>query len=828
MKSIAGKWHSINQSGNNITILGNEHNYRFEDTIWRAISGNNGKYKLINKEIVYVENQYNARLVDAKRKQLLAFKKMTANAREQQLNDSLFVRLDLSAYEIVNLNTLKSKYSDLPALKPVHAKFSKFRFTWANDQLQLSGKNWLLCFDDKLEQETVYNIPKHLNSVYYFKDKDGFIWLATSGNGVYKLPIGYQNNISFFKGKIITKIKEIDGFIYIGVAGEGVYKIIDNKPKLWIKMNSDLWDIAKIEDHLFYSFRNRLFIEGKDSSKIIEGKYPSFLYAQQFFNFFDDSFTVGVSGMLKVYKKYRILKTYYDHPYYQGLFAQNDTLFSFSYKHMLFYDIENDRFSDYEKEQIQKKLLTSKTFNGKTYIGTEGDGLYLFSQGKLNKLINNDQSIINEISIEDNNSIWAVSEGVLLHFTKNKKEEFSVKRYNQINGFATNNLNDVCFNNGYLYIATNAGLTVFNKEEIIDKINFTPYVKSIVANGMRYPKDSLLIKYNKDLNLKVNFGAINYFDAENTAFHYQLSPIQTSWIRTESGEINLFDLEPKDYTLHLKVTYNAIEKIIDVPINILPKWWQARSFIVLVFFTAFLLLGLIQWYVSKIIRIKKSKKIILEKQMAQVELKALRSQMNPHFVHNSLNAIQYYIQRNEVDLSENYLAKFSKLIRTFFEYSRKQNITIENEISLLTNYLEIEKLRFEDKLDFKITVDEKLEQELLFPSMILQPIVENAVNHGLFHKNKKGIIQINFTYLDDHSFQVRIEDDGIGINKAKKINKYTSKKYQSRSSEVIRERFDLLRQSNKWDINYKIDDLSTIVNTTGTRVTLTYNQLDSL
>ena len=384
------------------------------------------------------------------------------------------------------------------------------------------------------------------------------------------------------------------------------------------------------------------------------------------------------------------------------------------------------------------------------------------------------------------------------------------------------------FKKGKLYIGSNTGLLIIDKEEITDKINFTPYVKSIYANGKRLPKDSLVIKYERDLNLKIDYGAINYFDAENTTFHYQLSPLQTSWISTESGEINLFDLEPKDYTLHLKVTYNAIEKIIDVPISILPRWWQTRWFIVLVFFTAFLLLGLIQWYVSKIIRIKKSKKIILEKQMAQVELKALRSQMNPHFVHNSLNAIQYYIQRNEVDLSENYLAKFSKLIRLFFEYSRKQNITIENEISLLTNYLEIEKLRFEEKLDFKITVDGKLELEQLFPSMILQPIVENAVNHGLFHKNKKGIILINFTYLDDHSFQVRIEDDGIGINKAKKINKYTSKKHQSRSSEVIQERFDLLRQSNKWDINYKIDDLSTIANTTGTRVTLTYKQLDSL
>jgi signal transduction histidine kinase len=819
----------INQAGNNITFLGQYSNYHFTDTIWQAISGNRFHFKLLNKEIVYVEDSLraNARLEDTKGKLLFTFKKMTTNVMVQQLNDSLFVRLSLTAYEIVNLNTLGSKYKDLTSLPPVPARLGYFRFHWANNQLQLSGYNWLICFDNSLEMETVYNIPKHLNSAYNFKDKDGFIWLAASGNGGYKLPIGYQTINSFFNEKNVTKIKEIDGIIYTGVEGEGIYKIEDSTVSLWIKDKTEFWDITKIEEAIYYSFRYHLFIEKNVSLKKIERKKTG-EYRKQFVLFKEDLFTEGFSGIGRVDKNIDYLKVYYDDHYYQGLFKQNDSLYSFSYKNMLYYNAEKDAFSEYKNEQIQKKLLTSITIDNQTYIGTEGDGLYLFSQGKLNKLINNDQSIINEISIEDKNSIWAVSEGVLLHFTKNKKEEFSVKRYNQINGFATNNVNDVCFNNGYLYIATNAGLTVFNKEEITENINFAPYIKSIVANGIRYPKDSLLIKYNKDLNLKVNFGAINYFDAENTTFYYQLSPLQRSWISTESGEINLFDLEPIDYTLHLKVTHNAIEKIIDVPISILPRWWQTRWFSLLVLSTALLVLGLIQWYVGRIIRIKKSKKIILEKQMAQVELKALRSQMNPHFVHNSLNAIQYYIQRNEVDLSENYLAKFSKLIRLFFEYSRKQNITIENEISLLTNYLEIEKLRFEEKFDFKITVDGKLELEQLFPSMILQPIVENAVNHGLFHKNKKGIIQINFTYIDDHSFQVKIEDDGIGINKAKKINKHTSKKHQSRSSTVIQERFDLLRQSNKWDINYKIDDLSTIVNTTGTRVTLTYNQLDSL
>ena len=108
--------------------------------------------------------------------------------------------------------------------------------------------------------------------------------------------------------------------------------------------------------------------------------------------------------------------------------------------------------------------------------------------------------------------------------------------------------------------------------------------------------------------------------------------------------------------------------------------------------------------------------------------------------------ILYYIQRSEIDQSENYLVKFSKLIRLFFEYSRRQSITIKEEVDLLNNYLEVEQLRFEDKLQYQIQIDERLDQEEQFiPSMILQPIVENAVNHGLFHKQGKGTVTIAFT-----------------------------------------------------------------------------------
>jgi len=216
-----------------------------------------------------------------------------------------------------------------------------------------------------------------------------------------------------------------------------------------------------------------------------------------------------------------------------------------------------------------------------------------------------------------------------------------------------------------------------------------------------------------------------------------------------------------------------------------------------------------------------------KRRIQMMELKALRSQMNPHFVHNSLNAIQYFIQRNEVELSETYLVKFSKLIRLFFEYSRRQTITVMQEVELLDNYLQIEQLRFEDKLSYTIEVDPKIEEdEQILPSMIMQPMVENAVNHGLFHKKGSGKIRIQFIYMNELTIKVLIEDDGIGINKSIEMYRSSTKKYKSHSSAVLHERLELLNESKKWSISYNIQDVSEIKNASGTRVTLIINQHD--
>jgi len=229
---------------------------------------------------------------------------------------------------------------------------------------------------------------------------------------------------------------------------------------------------------------------------------------------------------------------------------------------------------------------------------------------------------------------------------------------------------------------------------------------------------------------------------------------------------------------------------------------------------------------NKLIQEQLESKLSNQKRQHDLELNALRAQMNPHFVHNSLNAIQYYIQLNEVEKSEDYLAKFSKLMRLFFEYSRKQSISLENELKLLNNYLEIEELRFEENLEYTVEVDNKLDTEDVFlPPMILQPILENAVNHGIFHKKGKGTLELKFIYISNTSFKVEVIDNGIGVNKARELSKNKTHTHTEHSSFVLEERLVLLKESNNWDIDFTILDRSNHEdNVTGTRVTLVFKE----
>ena len=180
----------------------------------------------------------------------------------------------------------------------------------------------------------------------------------------------------------------------------------------------------------------------------------------------------------------------------------------------------------------------------------------------------------------------------------------------------------------------------------------------------------------------------------------------------------------------------------------------------------------------------------------QLEQQALKAMMNPHFIYNVMNSIQQFINTNEKEAANNYLSNFARLIRSNMEISARSFISIEDELELLQNYLSLEQLRFGSKMQFNIEVDEKLDpDETMIPSMIVQPLVENAIWHGLMPFSGDGFISVYFKMLDAQFYTVEISDNGIGMNQSKQPAIGKNAPHKSRGVSFIQQRLNLLSQS---------------------------------
>lgn len=191
---------------------------------------------------------------------------------------------------------------------------------------------------------------------------------------------------------------------------------------------------------------------------------------------------------------------------------------------------------------------------------------------------------------------------------------------------------------------------------------------------------------------------------------------------------------------------------------------------------------------------------------SELELRALQMQMNPHFIFNALNSIQSYIINKDEQMANFYLTKFAALIRQFLDSSRSKYISINEEIANLKLYVELEKLRFDNKFEYVFELDPKVNKYNEIPTMLLQPFIENAINHGLRYKSTKGFLRISFKDIDNR-IVVRIEDNGVGRKAAEKIKSLSSQGYKSQGLKITTHRIENYNKLNLENIEYKISDL---------------------
>lgn len=208
-----------------------------------------------------------------------------------------------------------------------------------------------------------------------------------------------------------------------------------------------------------------------------------------------------------------------------------------------------------------------------------------------------------------------------------------------------------------------------------------------------------------------------------------------------------------------------------------------------------------------------------EKKSVQSELKALRSQMNPHFIFNALNSIQEQFMYGNRELANEQMGNFTALTRQILEISRKKYISIATEVDVLTKYLELEKMRFADDFSYEITLTEDVDEDYhQIPPMLVQPLVENSIKHGLLHKSGSKKVKICFDYDEvENTLICTVEDNGIGREKASVIKENNAKTHQSFATQATEQTLELL-EGQKSSLYY--EDLTQAGEAAGTRVTL--------
>jgi len=201
---------------------------------------------------------------------------------------------------------------------------------------------------------------------------------------------------------------------------------------------------------------------------------------------------------------------------------------------------------------------------------------------------------------------------------------------------------------------------------------------------------------------------------------------------------------------------------------------------------------------------------VFDRRVAETEMTALRSQMNPHFIFNCLNSIKLYATQNDAEKASDYLSKFSRLIRLVLENSRSERVTLQNELDTLRLYLEMEAMRFKEKLSFQIRVEPGIDAQFLeLPPLLLQPYVENAIWHGLMHQPEGGTVMIQVVQAQDNCISITITDDGVGRARAAELKSKSANNRKSFGMKLTSDRIALINQLYQTQTSVVIHDLVT-------------------
>lgn len=695
-------------------------------------------------------------------------------------------------------------------------------------------------------------------------DDWGNMWFGTSGGGASKFYgqqfVHYSRIQGLPHGAVYSVAEDSDGKIWLGTSDEGlacydgdkftvfgpdsgfkkvkVKEIFEDKGcNLWLGTEGS--GLAKFDGDTFLFFNNFNGLSGNWIRDVIEDENGNILVATA---------GGGITKMIPDKKS----KRGYDFEYYvtaNGLPESRINCLLLGKNNTIWFGTSNSGFGYIRGDSI-KNVTTqdglvnnairsmAKTGSNTIWLGT-ANGISRYNPNsdtaKFTNYTTKDGLYSNNIYLlqtDREGNIWAGSESGVDKLTLDEVGNIiDVRHYGKSEGFAGV---ETCQNASYmdhkggLWFGTVNGLTRYNsasdtRNEIppLTRINgislfyealgVTSYGDKVDTWGML--KGKLVLPYDQN-HLSFDFTGINHRNPEKVFYQWKLEGFEEEWSPlTEKNSATYSNLPPGKYAFYLRscnedmVCANCndiVEFIIE------PPMWETLWFKIGGVGVAMLIIAsIIKIRVDQVRRKteQERRRLTMERDLLELEQKALRLQMNPHFIFNALNSIQSLIVKKDEQTARYFLAKFSKLMRGILENSREERITIEQEVKTLDNYLALEKFSRGDSFDYQITLSEDIEiEEETIPPMMIQPFVENAIVHGIAHKEEGGKVEVLFE-KDGNYLKCTITDNGIGREQASQLKSQQEEQHKSTALAVTQERLDILHAQKNGRKGLEVLDL---------------------
>jgi ligand-binding sensor domain-containing protein len=702
-----------------------------------------------------------------------------------------------------------------------------------------------------------------------YESKNGILWFGSDGGGVSfidptsfkfsSLTIGMvpeDINVEVVRSISVSK----DGTVWMGTSGLGLtsYRPSDGKLQSYksVPGNSRTLSGDRIVS-LFHDKNQKLWIGTQESG--LNVMHPSGKITQ-IENFpattiwfiqpssSGDTLLIGTrnEGLILSDLAGRVL-TQYDLESYKNMTSNNlraitpidetEYFLGTEDSGVIKFDIIEKDFTILEVPPNASEVKSLHFQDERLWIGTAKNGIVILNTLDATfKVFNNTNGLPNNVvySIVPglNDEYWISTNSGICRIKSNDPLEVDSLSFQS---FTTNDgLQGMEFNtgawykhfDGNIYFGGLNGINWFNPTDIRkDSITGQPLIGSITINNEPHVGDTsvyylnnIVLSHDQDF-ININYFSPDYSSRKSTEYAYRLIGLTDSWTYTGTQQVAGFtNIPPGDYRFQVCKVWNdeAIpETIKELSISIIPAFWQTWWFKSLL---TFLILGGISYGYKRRTQYLKDQKEMAE-QIKELEMLVLRSQMNPHFIFNSLNSIKSYIIRADRIKASEYISDFAHMMRMILQNSRESEITLEQELESLKLYIELEKMRFKQEVNVQYFIDAGINLDAVYiPPLLLQPYVENAIWHGLMPKEGKKELTISILKIDN-TITCRIEDNGIGRNASKKIAAQSKKRYKSLGMGITGERIRLHNKvsSRKIHINIK-DKIDTEGTPTGTLV----------